>query len=91
MSTYLAVQYDDSSGTKEIVSETFERDIETIIRNLEAGATIDYYLLQYSGPLLIVNAVPVVLSAAARDPGPATEIAVAQAGGSDVGTAIVEA
>jgi hypothetical protein len=69
---------------------------EQVTQNLEAdadgvGPNIDYYSIQVGpAPNFPVSTPPVTLKGGARAPGPATEIAVIEANGQDLGSAVVE-
>lgn len=80
---------------EEVDRPYIEDDAATVARNLEAdaqgsGPGIDYYHLSFNGPALNASIQPVVLKAGPRASAPAREIVEIEAGGQDVGSAIVE-
>lgn len=83
---YLAI-IDPAGSTEQIFLEDSE---ETMTRNLNDSQNIDYYQINVVGQGN-VNLNPVNLKGGPRDPGPNTEVAVIEAGGQDIGSAIVAA
>lgn len=80
---------------EEVDRSYIEDDAEQVARNLEAdaqgnGPGIDYYHLSFTGAQLQASLQPVNLKAGPRTAAPAREVVEIEAGGQDVGSAIVE-
>ena len=58
--------------------------------NLEAGLLIDYYDLSFNGSQLKATLQPVKVKTGARSKAPDREVVTIEAGGKDVGSAVVE-
>jgi hypothetical protein len=61
-----------------------------VAKNLEAGLPIDYYNISFNGVQLNASLQPVSVKGGARASAPDREVVEIEAGGEDVGSAVVE-
>jgi hypothetical protein len=77
---------------EEVERSYIENDAATIARNLDGNLRpeYDYYAINYNGTNLQATLQPVTIKAGPRATAPTREIIELEAGGQDVGVAIVE-
>jgi hypothetical protein len=74
----------------EVDNTYIESSAEQVAKNLEAGLPIDYYNISYNGAQLNAALQPVSVKGGARASAPGREIVEIEAGGQDIGSAVVD-
>ena len=75
----------------ELAKTFIENDAGAVVRNLESNIeNLDYYAITFNGAPLNAVLQPVTIKAGPRTSGPAREVVEIEAGGQDVGSAVIE-